>query len=286
MFALDLQGPINQSTAAQLSDQVGHRTHVAGCALANGVESLMLGPTGLVGGKICGPASQANFVITNRKGDTSGEPYAGNVIKIFDRAYQRGARVSNQSFGYNISQITPIVLPQAVQYRPKNTELDDYLLANPDLVATYAASNSGDQRAVYPFQISGFACSKNVITVGASLSSRRATVVNGVPTYDTTAVEQNPFQVASFSSIGPCTVSTAPALKVRQKPDLCAPEIVILSSLSGLVQDDRTFGTSGDQGYRFAVGTSQAAPHVAGCATVLRQALRLRLNPNPTAALI
>ncbi|KAH8674240.1 peptidase S8/S53 domain-containing protein [Xylariales sp. PMI_506] len=279
MFALSQTARIENPTEENLKDTDGHGTHVAGCAFGDGPQSVMLGPGGLIpGGRISGPAPKARYVITNLKGDPSGNRYDGDRREIFERAYDRGARVSNQSFGYNAKNAkTP---PSENQYGILNENVDSYLKDKWDLVALYAAGNSGFG-SPYPTQIGGPACSKNIITVGSTYSPRR--VAN--KKYDENGIEMDPYVIAAHSSRGPCTVSENP-LQTRQKPDVCAPGAIILSALSKEATGNDLLGVSADIGYMFRFGTSMATPQVAACAALIRQTLKIRLTPDPSAALV
>ncbi|KAH7159338.1 peptidase S8/S53 domain-containing protein [Fusarium sp. MPI-SDFR-AT-0072] len=93
------------------------------------------------------------------------------------------------------------------------------------------------------------------------------------------AVEGNPNNISYFSSLGP-------TLDGRIKPDIVAPGTMILSAKSRDARPSDRFGRSTDPAWMFDSGTSMAAPLVAGCVAVLREALQKDGVTSPSAALL
>ena len=122
-----------------------------------------------------------------------------------------------------------------------------------------AAGNDGTAVSPTGSQIGGLAAAKNVITVGATHSSRHY--------HDSTLV-------AELSSRGP--VYNENPIHRRIKPDLVAPGIDIVSAKTRHPEASgcNDFPTPiGFPPLRSMSGTSMAAPLVAGCAATLRSAI-------------
>lgn len=80
--------------------------------------------------------------------------------------------------------------------------------------------------------------------------------------------------VSGWSSRGPGHLGTPPIVRTNElKPDVVAPGVQILSTVPPDIDPDGY-----DDGYTSSAGTSQAAPHVAGAAALLRQALEENNN--------
>jgi serine protease AprX len=249
----------------------GHGTHVTGCAVADGQSATMGGAEANGKGRIRGPAYGAGFTVTQHSGD-SGDILVRDLGDFIDRPYtDHGCRISNHSYG---PMLGLMAVPQL--YDARNKDVDRYLAAHPDLVVTWSAGNDGETKpASGKGQIFGRAASKNVVTVGSTLSARCIDKDH----YNPAAEQADTYAMSSTSSRGPTREG-------RVKPDLCAPGRVILSACSRSHKDEGDFGPSTDADYKWDTGTSMAAPAVAGCAAVLRQALRVRQVSAPTGALI
>ncbi|KAF2261339.1 subtilisin-like protein [Lojkania enalia] len=277
---LDILNPAN-SGYNLLNDTSGHGTHVAGCAAGNGFSTSMGGVSGKGGGRIRGTAPAAKFVIT-RNTDANGSRYAGTAQDLLDVPYspKYNARISNHSYGLNVE-----TLGYQKTYGMVEQEYDDYIFDKRDLLVCWSGGNYGTLTTP-PSQVSGKSCCKNVLTVGATLNSRK--INNDI--YDPThaSSEGDIWSIADFSSRGPSTEG-------RLKPDVCAPGVAILSAMSRDWGKNQTpvqnpprtdDGPSTDPYFCMMTGTSMAAPLVSGCAAVLREALGYRGVPNPSAALL
>jgi serine protease AprX len=266
------------------NDETGHGTHVCGCVAADATSKNM--------GKVQGTAPGAGLIVQSlwQPGDGHKEKPGFVIVdfnSLFTQAHDRGARIHTNSYGTGDPG-----KPAVDQAYTSNAHLVDILtLKYPELVVCFSAGNQGDvalANQAIPI-IGDYASAKNCITVGASVTTRNVSA-DGLK-YDPSGKPGNPKSVANFSTVGPTFESN------RIKPDLVAPGVAILSTASrdlafqkaktssGRRLDD--FGKTKDDLYCFGSGTSMAAPVVAGCAAVLREAIiKRRHMAQPPATLI
>lgn len=259
-------------------DLNSHGTHVCGCALANGVSQKGRGDK--VAGKLQGPAFGADIFITrmtNDKDEFSTSAFQTLMDKPYNPPYN--VRISNHSYGHRLADTAW----KQLIYDGTNVEIDKYIFEHEDLLAVWAAGNDGDARpsdgsSPPSAQIQTYPISKNVLTVANSYNSRR---IRGDAYEPTELSEADTYLIHPSSSRGPIATG-------RIKPDICAPGTAILSarSTASPLGKNKRFGPSEDDDYCFMTGTSQASPHVAGCAAVLREVLANNNTPNPSAALM
>ena len=267
LYSLSKKNPV-------YSDEKGHGTHVAGCAVGNGTTNTMGGIATTSPGWIRGTAPAATLVCTRRK-DAGGKAVKGSFEDMMDRPYANdGARISNHSYSKAPDKTTPA---KQVAYGLKNVNIDQYVLEKQDLLLCWSAGNSG--QVGIPHQVGSSSACKNVLTVGNSFNARQMNVEDR--TFNSKATsEADTYQMASTSSRGP-------TVEGRIKPDVCAPGATILSALTRMSTKLPTrYGESKDPSYFFDTGTSMSAPLVAGCAAVLREALGHQGVTKPSAALL
>ncbi|HEX4746388.1 MAG TPA: S8 family serine peptidase [Gaiellaceae bacterium] len=205
---------------AYSDDDSSHGTHVAGIAAGNPET-----PTGE--GRISGVAPRAylgNYKVFVET-DSGLSPNANSpaIVAAIEAAVADGMDVINFSGGEPEIEPTRDIVALALD-----------AAAAAGVVPVVAAGN--DYNDVGAGSVSSPANSEGAIAVGA-------VEFGGSPATRTHA---------DFSSVGPTTVS------LRLKPDVAAPGVDVLSSVSG-----------GD--WAEFSGTSMAAPHVAGAAALLRQ---------------
>jgi subtilisin family serine protease len=265
------------------NDPDGHGTHVCGSVLGSGQHS----SEGTVYG--AAPAAillvQSMFVRFNYATQSILGGYPQDLGRLFQQAYDAGARVHSNSWG------TPM-LPSTRVQRPYDTaaaSIDKFVWDHQEMTILFAAGNEGQDTdldgTVNERSLGAEASAKNCITIGACESYRPDLTVaktNAPYSYGTfwpdryaknplkdDHLADNPEGVAAFSSRGPTAEN-------RLKPDLVACGTAILSAKSRCkkyqTSVDKT-GVSGDPRYMYLSGTSMATPLVSGCCAVVRQAL-------------
>ena len=203
-----------------------------------------------------------------------------NYATLTADAWAGGARISNNSWGISnfggyhaASQAYDSLVRDASAVLPGNQEM----------VEVFSAGNDGDGKGnpLDPKGDEGYGSvtapgtAKNVITVGASESVRGSGtdgcgVANGGADSAT--------DIINFSGRGPTQDG-------RLKPDLVAPGTHITGAspqhvgYTGTGVCDKTFG--GSTFYSLVSGTSQATPHVAGAAALLRDWYVREVDPQP-----
>jgi serine protease AprX len=260
--------------AAEVTDPVGHGSHVAGIIAGTGKAS---------GGAVRGVAPEAKLVVVQITdgGPLDLPPNLGDLLK---RATDKGAKIVNLSWG------TPV----SGDYDTGSLGIDRFVCEHPDVLVVVAAGNDGVAPEGYVDMSSVYspASAKNVITVGASTSDRahdpelrwgtfRQQKFPAEPTSDE-IVCGKPDLTAALSSRGPTDFDSV-------KPDVLAPGTFILSARSAAAPDKNYWETCADHGGKYAYngGTSMATPVATGAAAVVRQYLtEERKLPSPSAALI
>jgi hypothetical protein len=199
------------------------------------------------------------------------DPYS----KLIADAYHDGARISSNSWGsYDNSY--------SIDSQEYDSRVRDALpsqAGNQEMVIVFAVGNNGGT-----FRVSSPGTAKNVISVGASESTRQGGK-DGCGVSDERSL--NAMNIAYFSSGGP-------SYDGRIKPDIVAPGTHIVGAASQHPDYDG-FGVCGaDDGpyfpknqklYTWSSGTSHSTPQVAGAAALARQYLTNR-GDEPTPALI
>jgi subtilisin family serine protease len=215
----------NGATAASArvaysDDDSSHGTHVAGIAAGNA-------ETNAGGRRVSGVAPRAylgNYkVFVQTSSGLSPNANSPAIVAAIEAAVADGMNVINFSGGEPEIEPSRDIVAQALD-----------AAAAAGVVSVVAAGN--DYNDLGAGSVSSPANSTRAIAVGA-------VAIGGNPATRTHA---------EFSSVGPTTIS------LRLKPDVAAPGVDVLSSISG-------------GGWAEFSGTSMASPHVAGAAALLRQ---------------
>ena len=207
-----------------------------------------------------------------------------NYSALTAAAWAGGARISNNSWG--ISNFGGYhAASQAYDALVRDASPD---AGNQEMVEVFSAGNDGDGKGnpLDPKGDEGYGSitapgtAKNVITVGAA-ESVRGSGTDGCGV--TNGGADSATDIINFSGRGPTQDG-------RMKPDLVAPGTHITGAspqhagYTGGSVCDTTFG--GSSFYSLVSGTSQAAPHVAGAAALLRDWYVRAVNPQaPSPAL-
>lgn len=283
-IAADFQGAIQDGLIAGVgakswNDPMGHGTHVSGSIVGRGVTSH---------GAIKGGAYSAAYYP-----EGMWSPLLDNLTvppklnKLFDPAYNKGARVHSNSWG---------TARDVGAYDAMASQVDEFASQHPDFLIVFAAGNSGvDKNAdgvIDPNSIGSPGTAKNALTVGASENfvmtgglqkhvSEIKTAKESWPAEPiwSSQLSDNPNGIACFSSRGPTNDN-------RLKPEIVAPGTNVLSARSHVKGAEVLWGVYNDD-YVWSGGTSMATPLVAGAATVAREILIKKYNiGNPSAAMV
>lgn len=265
------------------SDPHGHGTHSGGSILGSGAGS---------SGQIKGAAYGAKLL--HQSVMDSGGGLGGLPLDLFDlyiQAYTNGARIHSDSWGSDVYG----------QYTTDSQSTDEFQWDYPDMLIVYSAGNAGtdadDDGVVDLDSIGSPATAKNIVTVGASESSRSS---GGYSSYawgalwsgdygtdpiksdkTSTPYDGTHLGVAAFSSRGPTDDG-------RMKPDILAPGVNILSCRSHEPGAGTGWGAyASSTNYSWNGGTSMACPLAAGAAALVREYYQTRRNvAQPSAALV
>ena len=196
----------------------------------------------------------------------------GSFTRLTSAAYASGARISNNSWGFDDSP------DRLGEYHSSSREYDALVRdarpsepGNQQMVEIFAAGNNGhgvggDFNEGYG-SVTPPGTGKNVITVGASENLRSIGFPDGCGVSDSGADHED--DIIDFSGRGPTNDQ-------RTKPDLVAPGTHMLGArpthtgYTGADACDNQSVFPAGTLYNLVSGTSQAAPVVAGAAALIR----------------
>ena len=297
------------SDGGDLADDFGHGTHVAGSIASNGVQSGANPEEREFAGSFAGVAPEAELVVQAFEATPEGQVVGldEDHYKLFDQAYQDGARLHSNSWGAptadeDAENPDPDTEYGGYTYSAQRT--DEFMWDHQDMAIFFGAGNSGkdgDQilgllctngdGVVDPDSLLSPGTAKNVITVGATESERES---GGVSTFPWLALNlcfaaepissdltsNNPDGMAAFSSRGPTDDG-------RVKPDIVAPGTNIVSNRSHQEGANTLWGVhESNEHYVYSGGTSMSTPLVAGTGALARQWLGTQGHENPSAAAV
>ena len=267
-------------SGASWADLHSHGTHVCGSILGGGAKS---------SGQYKGMAHEARLVVQGCWETLCGLP-ADHLQDLFAQAYDAGARIHSDSWGYG---------PEAAGYYVWGAvDADDYMWTNQNFLAVFAAGNDGidaDADGVTdPGSVNPPGTAKNVLCVGAAENWRsfggRSTLTYGgkwPSDYPADPIASDKISQTTAPQ-GLCAYSSrAPTMDGRFKPDIVAPGTDIVSVRSRATSDTGWGVVAANTNYLYMGGTSMATPLASGALALVRQWLVDRQGiAEPPAALM
>ncbi|HLG17709.1 MAG TPA: S8 family serine peptidase [Blastocatellia bacterium] len=254
---------INYTKENPAEDRRGHGTLVASIATGLGMGDFR-DAAGFTLGTGVDPFSKLG---ASRIFDSLGNPpFQLNFTNMASIAYSRGARVSNNSWGSRGADYDAA----AQEYDSLVRDAEPLVPGNQEMVFVFSAGNSGPGG-----NIGSPGVAKNVITVAASENFRPegsdSCNLDGEGPIGPEGAN-SALDILRFSSGGP-------TLDGRAKPDITAPGTHVYGAASqapsfngnGLCPGIPLFQPPGQHFYTWSSGTSIAAPHVSGAASLARR---------------
>ncbi|HVY69812.1 MAG TPA: S8 family serine peptidase, partial [Verrucomicrobiae bacterium] len=227
------------------SDEHGHGSHVAGIIAADGATGETDDSGALYG---LGVAPKTHLVV-QRVFDGEGNDHLPPYDVLTRDAVRAGAVIGSNSWGDDTFGVYDL---SAAQFDSYVRDADLVTPGEQPYILEFSAGNSGPGAGT----IGTPAVGKNVIATGASENNR----------FDMVIYSDGQETMADFSSRGPCADG-------RIKPDVVAPGTWISSLASPSALTDTSWLPISDN-YVYEGGTSQAGPHVSGCAAIFVQYYR------------
>jgi hypothetical protein len=264
---------VDQTGEGRLDDCAGHGTNIAGI-IAGGApgDPLLLDDDGYLLG--LGMAPTLRVGATRIFLCSSTFRPAVPFTDLVSGAYERGARIGNNSWGGVGGHYNSIDAEYDALARDANRDPAD---GDQGYLAVFSVGNNGPS----PLTITWPSSAKNVLSVGAT-ENYRPNVSDGCGT--SSGLADSVDHVLSIGSRGP----TADG---RFKPDLVAPGSHIQSLASGGpgytgegVCDP--YYPPGQRLVNWSTGTSQAAAHVTGAAAIASEVYTRRYGTEPSPAMI